>query len=264
MLTRVISAVVMAAIFAAAILFAPAAAFKTIILLIVAGGLYEFFRLALPPDKTYRTFGLMWGVCVAIAILFFDGAFLGTLFAGLFVAALLYMRRATTFEGVTSYIGVTLLGVIYVAATMPFWGLMRELQQGNVLLFMGIASVAMCDSFALFAGKKFGRRKFAPMTSPKKTMEGFFAGLVGSVLTAFIIRLVAWNELSLIHVVVIGTVIGFVGPMGDLVESLFKRDYHVKDSGHLIPGHGGVLDRLDALIFVGPFLYWYARFVLQL
>ncbi|MBI2341590.1 MAG: phosphatidate cytidylyltransferase [Deltaproteobacteria bacterium] len=263
MTVRIISAIVMAVMVTLVIFFAPPLIFKGIILLLIMGGLYEFFKLALPAEPIYQEAGWIWGIALASSILFLKGpyAFLTALLAGLFIVTLIYMKNATTLEGVTSKIGLTLLGAVYLGATLPFFGLARELSHGRALIFMGISAAAMSDTFALFGGKAFGRHKFAPLTSPNKTMEGFAAGLIGSVLAVFVVRQIAWADLPLHHVVIIGILIGFIGPMGDLIESLFKRDYHVKDSGHIIPGHGGFLDRLDAMIFVGPFVYLYARFL---
>ena len=138
------------------------------------------------------------------------------------------------------------------------------LPHGRALVFIGIAATAMSDSFALFGGKLFGRKKFAPLTSPNKTWEGFVSGFLGSVLSVLVVKFIGWKELPYIHVVILGIFIGFIGPMGDLIESLIKRDHHVKDSGDIIPGHGGFLDRLDAMIFVGPFMYLYAKIVLPI
>jgi phosphatidate cytidylyltransferase len=172
------------------------------------------------------------------------------------------MRHSTVLEGLIARIGVTLFGAVYLGATLPFYSLVRELPHGKALVFMGISAAAMSDTFAMFTGKAIGRRKFAPLASPNKTWEGFIAGLAGSVLAVWVVKLIGWRELPLVHVLALGIIIGLVGPMGDLIESLIKRGYHVKDSGGIIPGHGGVLDRLDALVFVGPVLYLYAKKVL--
>lgn len=261
MLTRIISAIVMAALVAAAVLWAPEIVFNALILLIITAGLYEFFKLTLPPVSVYREVAWIFGVVLAAEFLFLGdkSPLAATLVIGLFAVTLVYMRCATTSEGVTAMIGVTLLGVVYLCATLPFFGFLRELPHGKALVFMAISAAAMSDTFALFAGKVFGRHKFAPLTSPNKTMEGFLAGLLGSVLSVFAVKVIAWHDLPSVHAVSIGLLIGFVGPMGDLIESLFKRDYHVKDSGSIIPGHGGFLDRLDAMIFAGPALYFYVK-----
>lgn len=260
MLTRIISALVMAVVVASVVLWAPVNIFNLIILLIILGGLHEFLKLTLPLDRIYRYSGLLFGAAVAATLCFYDfDLFLPVVIFGLFVLCLIYMKRATTFEGAFARIGVTLFGVIYLAATLPFFAFLRELPNGKALVFMALAGAAMSDTFALFTGKSIGKHKFAPLTSPNKTMEGFIGGFVGSIFAVFVVKFIGWRDLSNLHCVLIGLVIGFFGPFGDLIESMIKRDVHVKDSGNLIPGHGGLLDRLDAMIFVGPVLYFYAK-----
>lgn len=264
MTKRIISAVVLSILMASVIIFAPVMIFEGIVLLIIMGGLYEFFKLTLPVDPIYREAGWIWGIAVACSVMFFrdHNIVIAVLLIGVFIISMVHMGHSTILEGITSRIGVTLLGVVYLGATLPFWGLIRTLEHGRALIFLGIASAALCDTFAMFAGKTIGRRKFAPLTSPNKTWEGFFAGIAGSIFGAYVAKAIAWPQMPLLHVLILGLLIGFVGPMGDLIESLFKRDYHVKDSGSIIPGHGGFLDRLDAMIFTGPLVYCYALLVL--
>jgi len=265
MLTRIITAIVLAVLMTAVILFVPHNIFNGIVLLIIMGGLYEFFKLALPPESVYREAAWIYGVCSAVSLIILKSpqVFAGVLIAGLFVISLIHMRVATTFEGTTSRIGLSVLGVVYLSATLPFWGFLHGLSHGKALIFMAIAAAAMGDTFAMFAGKAFGRHKFSPLTSPNKTMEGFFAGFVGSILSVLVVKMIGWRDLPLGHVLALGVMIGFVGPFGDLIESMFKRDWHVKDSGTAIPGHGGILDRLDAMIFTGPAVFIYAKFFLM-
>lgn len=264
MIPRVLSAVIMVLAFVAAVCYAPALIYKGIVLLAAMGGLYEFFKLTLPSEPPYQEAGWIWGTVLAAVLLFFDGklAILGVLIFGLFFIALIQMKYSTVLESTTSRIGLTMLGVLYISLTIPFWGLLRELPHGRALIFLGVAGAALSDTFAMLAGKLFGRHKFAPLTSPNKTMEGFIVGFFGSILGVWAVKIIEWPELPLKHVLTMGAVIGFIGPFGDLIESLFKRDLHVKDSGSIIPGHGGILDRLDALIFVGPFVYLYAKYFL--
>jgi len=118
------------------------------------------------------------------------------------------------------------------------------------------------DTFAYFAGLSFGRHKLSEKVSPKKTWEGFAGGAVGSLVGA--VAMQHWRlgeELSLAGALALGAGGAVVGPLGDLVESLWKRAYGVKDSSRLIPGHGGLLDRIDALLFVAPWIYLFATFL---
>lgn len=127
-----------------------------------------------------------------------------------------------------------------------------------------IFSIWMCDSFAYFGGKLMGKTKLMPRVSPNKTWEGSIWGFVASVITTTLFyQYSPINELpmTLNEAVTIGVIVGMFGQVGDLIESLFKRDAGVKDSSHLIPGHGGFFDRFDSLIFVSPVLYLYLRYI---
>lgn len=113
------------------------------------------------------------------------------------------------------------------------------------------------DTFALAVGKKLGRRPFAPVLSPKKTKEGALAGLLAGVIIAVAFQLFLFTDLPLQHVIAVSILLGIFGQIGDLAESMLKRAAGIKDSSHLIPGHGGVLDRMDSLLFSFPILYGY-------
>ena len=117
------------------------------------------------------------------------------------------------------------------------------------------------DSFAFFVGKNFGRRKLFESVSPKKTFEGFFGGILFSLITAFILSFFC-DYLSLVNLIIISLIASILGTTGDLVESKFKRQVNTKDSGNIMPGHGGILDRLDSLLFVAPFVYLYIHYII--
>jgi phosphatidate cytidylyltransferase len=117
------------------------------------------------------------------------------------------------------------------------------------------------DSMAYFSGRLFGRHKLYPEVSPNKTWEGFFGGMGGSLIGMFVLKLAFFPFLTVPDCVVVGLAGGILGPIGDLAESMLKRAYRVKDSGKIIPGHGGVLDRIDALLFNAPMVFSWVAFV---
>ncbi len=117
------------------------------------------------------------------------------------------------------------------------------------------------DSFAFFVGKNLGKIKLFESVSPKKTIEGFFGGVLFSLITAFILSYFC-DFLSLTNLIVISLIASILGTAGDLVESKFKRQANTKDSGNIMPGHGGILDRLDSLLFVAPFVYLYIHYLI--
>ena len=124
-----------------------------------------------------------------------------------------------------------------------------------------LASIWVCDTAAYFAGVYLGRHKLFERVSPGKTWEGSAAGFVGAVATFWVARQVGLSYLSMENAIILGVLVGVFGQLGDLVESRFKRDAGVKDSSALIPGHGGIYDRFDSLVFVAPIVYLYIDFV---
>jgi len=117
-----------------------------------------------------------------------------------------------------------------------------------------------CDTAAYAVGRAFGRTKLMPSVSPGKSLEGAIAGLLASIGGALLARLWFAHYLTALDAVVLGALVGVFGQLGDLVESLLKRDAELKDTSTLIPGHGGVLDRFDSLLFAAPIVYYYLLF----
>lgn len=165
---------------------------------------------------------------------------------------------AETRQPPTVAIGSTVLGTIWIALGLAHILLLRELDShGRLAVFTLLLAVWASDTLALFAGKLLGRHKLAPVMSPGKTWEGFLAGTLGAVAVSFF-ALYEDREtfLTIWQAVVLGLVVALAGVLGDLFESAVKRDMQVKDSGRLLGGHGGVLDRVDALLFAAPAAFY--------
>ncbi len=183
-------------------------------------------------------------------------------------------------------LSTTLFGVMYVALFFGTWigiremftsvdppvahhFLMRGLDTGEraIYAFGGatvisvFAMIWICDSAAFHVGRSIGKHKLFPRVSPNKSWEGAIAGFLGAIAAAVAARYLVLGYLSLPQAVMLGAIVGTVGQLGDLLESLLKRDAGVKDSSNLIPGHGGVLDRFDSLLLVSPVVYLYLDFI---
>jgi phosphatidate cytidylyltransferase len=137
--------------------------------------------------------------------------------------------------------------------------LLHRRGDGSLWVTLSIAVTFVCDTGAYFAGRSLGRHKLAPAISPGKTVEGGVGGLVASLGFTFLARATFFPALTVRDCILVGLAAGILGPIGDLTESLLKRSAGVKDSGNLIPGHGGMLDRIDAVLFVGAYVYWHVR-----
>ncbi|PQB03773.1 phosphatidate cytidylyltransferase [Aureitalea marina] len=153
-------------------------------------------------------------------------------------------------------------GLLYIIGGFLFLTLIPNRQDGFIPDLIGGVFVLIWvnDSFAYLVGKNFGKRKLFPSVSPKKTIEGFVGGFAGAVLAGFLIfKYVGLYPLWVW--ICLGMMVAVIGTLGDLIESRFKRTAGVKDSGRLMPGHGGLYDRLDSIIFVAPFVYCFLELV---
>lgn len=150
----------------------------------------------------------------------------------------------------------TVTGVLYVSWLLSFYILIRALDNGIWWTLLVLSSTAMCDVFAFFIGSTLGKHSLASSISPGKTWEGAVGGLTASI--AFSVILSIWFDLPLNYwqMIVAGLIIGVFSQLGDLVESLLKRNMKAKDAGNLLPGHGGILDRIDSHLFIAPVAYY--------
>ncbi len=160
-------------------------------------------------------------------------------------------------------LGKVVLGFMYIPLLMSYFILLRHLNAGVLWVFFILVIAFVGDIFAYYVGKTIGKRKLQPHISPGKTIEGTIALFVGSIAGAVVFQHLFFNHLSLIHAVILGAVGGILGQLGDLFESAFKRAAGVKDSGFILPGHGGIMDRLDCLCFMAPFVYYYQLFFIK-
>jgi phosphatidate cytidylyltransferase len=146
---------------------------------------------------------------------------------------------------------VGLLSVAILIAASP-----RPLEH----ILFAVLLVAFNDMGAYFIGRAFGRRRLAPVLSPQKTIEGFFGGLLaGLVVASILVTFPGWEDIGLAKGLVAAALVGVVGPIGDAVESMVKRALGVKDMGSVLPGHGGILDRIDSFVFAIPAIYFLFR-----
>lgn len=148
-------------------------------------------------------------------------------------------------------------GLVYVALPFSFLPLVKGFDRGEWWIMTLFFIIWGNDTFAYYTGRTLGRHKLSPRISPKKTVEGAAGGLVGGIIAALICRTLFGLDVQAPALVAFAIVAGVVGITGDLAESVLKRAAGVKDSGNLIPGHGGVLDRTDSLLFAFPLLYYF-------
>jgi len=176
-----------------------------------------------------------------------------TLFAGFLWLVIVRLFLSGRPQGALRDVGLALTGLLYVPGMLSYQILLRG--GGIEFIFLLYLVVWASDSLALYAGAWLGRRKLYPGMSPNKTVEGALGGLAGGVLAALLLNAI-YGFMRPSEAVATGLLLSFAGQIGDLVESMFKRDAGVKDSGGIIPGHGGLLDKIDAALLGGPALYY--------
>ncbi len=193
-------------------------------------------------------------------------------FYNLFIAITIVLFLYELFRNKSSVIlnvGATLLGIFYLGLFSSSILMIREYfselemfySEGGYIVISIMVSIWVCDSAAFFIGSAFGKHKLFPRVSPNKSWEGAIAGFVFSVITMIAAKALVLDSISLNSAIIIGVIIGVIGQLGDLVESLIKRDAGVKDSSGIIPGHGGIFDRFDSLLLTAPVVYLYLLFL---
>ncbi|AJQ27354.1 MULTISPECIES: phosphatidate cytidylyltransferase [Pelosinus] len=177
-------------------------------------------------------------------------------------------NKFTVADVAFSILGITYIGVgfshllllRYTDSSLYITTSVGTLSMGASYLWLAFIGTWANDTFAYFVGSRFGRRKLCPAISPAKTVEGSIGGLVGSILAITLLGLLF--KLPVSHSIAMGLVVGVIAPIGDLAESAIKRFAGVKDSGKLLPGHGGILDRFDSILFTVPIVYYYIHMFL--
>jgi phosphatidate cytidylyltransferase len=256
------TALVLLALIAGAYLAGPDG-FFVLALVVIVLALFELLEaLKARGRRVVVTFEL--GVCIAMLVAaYLRPGELGYLLAasglGILGTFILGLRRGRGTQPATD-VAWAMLPLVWVGGTGAAAVLILTLPSGLNLLVAHVLITALSDIGAFFTGTSLGRHKMAPAISPAKSWEGFAGGLVASVLGGAAAG-VAIDDLGIVHGVTIGIVIGLLAPAGDLSESMVKRELGIKDSGRMLPGHGGMLDRLDAILFCAPAVLVYLRAV---
>jgi phosphatidate cytidylyltransferase len=238
--------------------------FSLFIFLVALAGLDEFYRMALPTRRGEGRLAALLGACALFTV--FAGNPVFPLMALTFLVlafSLVALFRLQEIRLAAAQAALVLMGFLYVPLLLSHLVMIRMLPHGVPWLFLIMVIVMTGDSAAYYVGSNFGKTKIYPAVSPKKSVEGSLGGLAGSVAGAFISRAIFFPELTPLDCIATALLLGVLGQLGDLFESLIKRSCGVKDSGVIFPGHGGILDRLDSLLFAGPAAYYYAYFLMR-
>jgi phosphatidate cytidylyltransferase len=195
------------------------------------------------------------------SLIYFGNAFLlhASLGFSIILLSLVYMLKSRNFTLALTKMALTLFGILYIGLLLSYVTLIDNTALGKQWVFFLVSTVWAADIGAFFIGSLVGRHKLYPKVSPNKTLEGLGGGVGGAVAAALVYRKVFFPGLDVSDCIFLGFSLTLFGQMGDFTESMIKRSAQVKDSSGLIPGHGGMLDRLDSFLFSAPFLYYYIR-----
>jgi phosphatidate cytidylyltransferase len=249
---------------------APVAPFVAITSLFIIVGLWEFFDLT--AKKGFHAF--RWaGICIGAALPWVtwiaatagegswiqESVALWMLVGALVICTIQFVRRAS--DDALATVATTVFGLLYVGWLFSFLVRLKLLPGGAALVGYVIAVTKLGDMGSYVFGSLFGRTPLIPRISPKKTLEGFMGGMATSIAAAILLQRWLPSTLPVVQLAGLGVLVGGGAHVGDLIESLFKRDCHVKDSGGVIPGLGGLLDVLDSLLFTIPVFYVCVRVI---
>jgi phosphatidate cytidylyltransferase len=228
--------------------------------------LWEYFRIVLKEDETVRSalpmLAFLSGLLL-IAAAHLDagellaGAIVFNLMAAGVITVVVFKRRSTAPELLKKQI----LGVAYVPLLLAYLVLLRNEPDGMRWIFYLLAIVFAGDTSALYIGTLIGRHKLCPAVSPGKTVEGALGGLAANLGVGLVGRWLFFPDLPMPQGLLFFLGVGIAGQIGDLFESCLKRVSHIKDSGSILPGHGGILDRIDALMFAAPVAYFFKAYI---
>jgi phosphatidate cytidylyltransferase len=240
--------------------WAPAPSFFGLVLAAVLAGAGEAHAMGAPEDRVGRVVTMLAAAGISLALYFAHGVLpLASALAAAVIAILVvHLLRVGAMDTVGRRAAASLGSALYVGVLLTFVGLLHRAPFGPWWVMLALTVTWLGDTGAYAAGRLFGRHKLYELVSPAKTWEGAAGGMLASTGAALLAHYSYLPALSVRDALLIGIPGSMLGIVGDLCESLLKRSFGVKDSGKILPGHGGMLDRVDALMFVAPYVYLYA------
>jgi len=262
---RWITGVIAAPVLFAIVFYGSETLFSLLIILSIFGAVTEYNIMVFGRGISWeKTAGLVVALFLSLAVYLGDlKLVLAVITVSVTGAFVIFLLRIKDRHIDIAPIGKVVLGVMYIPLMMSHFILIRHLKDGTLWVFFILVLVFSGDISAFYAGRIWGKRKLAPLISPGKTVAGAVGSFIGSVTGCILFESFSPHGLSLVHTIIVGLGGSIFGQLGDLCESMIKRACGVKDSGFIMPGHGGILDRLDSLIFTVPFVYYYYLFVLR-
>ncbi len=219
---------------------------------------FEFYKMVAASKILPLTyFGLVWVLLFILSPHFDYNSLVPLLLTSAVIVPLVWLLLRRQKEGAFTNWAWTIAGILYVGWLLSYLVALRGEDGGRNWIFLALFTTFGSDSAAFFIGREIGKHRMAPNISPGKTWEGSIAGVLGAVIVSVVIVILLGLPLNYGQAIILGLLVSVSGQLGDLVESLLKRNMGVKDSGKLIPGHGGFLDRIDSIVFTGVVVYYF-------
>jgi phosphatidate cytidylyltransferase len=259
-----VTGLILAVVLLGVIIYGPVTLLAVVVIIFIVGGVWEYngivFGRGFVKEKIES---VVFAILIPIVLLTGDGRLLAALFSFMvMVVFMVFIWRATEAHFDVTSVAKVIFGMIYIPFLTSHFILLRKIENGILWIILVLVIAIVGDTVALYVGKNLGKRKLVPLVSPGKTVEGTIGLIVGATLAGTLFGYFLIPGVSWVHFLVLGFVGSIIGQLGDLCESAIKRNYGRKDAGTLLPGHGGLLDRMDSLIFVAPFVYYYRIFVI--
>jgi phosphatidate cytidylyltransferase len=262
---RWLTAIVIVPVLFSIIAWGPPGLFFALILAAVFLGVHEYNAMAfgreVGPEKAQT---LALALLIPMAFIWGSpGLLLAIIAFTTLVVFILYLLRIRQENYDLLPVMKILFGILYIPLLMSYFIWLRRDDQGTLWIFFVIVLAFSGDVAAYYVGRTWGRHKLIPLVSAGKTVEGTVGLIIGSAIGCLVFSWFFFPKLFYAHALILGVVGSTLGQLGDLCESVLKRTAGVKDSGTLLPGHGGILDRLDCLLFIAPFVYYYRQYFIS-
>jgi phosphatidate cytidylyltransferase len=235
----------------------------TSLIIIASIGLYELYKTYKITNKLFIIIEIILSIGLLIIMFQFQNLILAYLII-IFIFNFIYQLSTKHPSIENALLGFS--GITYITLLIGHILLFDKILYGNYLVWLVFIIAWSTDTFAYFTGIYLGKHKLCPSISPKKTIEGSIGGIVGSLMICILygkyLNIIHNINISLLHFIILGIITSIISQFGDLTASLIKRNYGVKDFGNIFPGHGGILDRFDSILFTAPIVYYYIDIII--
>lgn len=261
---RWVTAILLLAALLSAIVYASAEILTAIITVIILGGVWEYNRMVFGKGFLKEKIEMnIFAVVIPVVALSGSGQLLVSVLTFCFISVFivfLWSVKESTFD--VLLVAKVIFGILYIPLLTSHFIMLRLLENGVNWIFLVLIISIVGDTAGLYVGKYFGKNKLNVLVSPGKTVEGTIGLVIAGITGSLIFCYFAFPDIPRVHIIIISFAGGIIGQLGDLCESAIKRNFGMKDASSLLPGHGGLLDRMDSLIFTAPFVYYYRIFVI--